>query len=43
MDMTCGTCGKKGRVRKQRLDFYLVCEGCGVEGVVHRNVGLETL
>lgn len=37
MDFTCSGCGKKGRIRKQALQFFRTCKACGHEELVWEN------
>ena len=37
IDLTCGGCDEKARIRKEGLTFHKECQGCGLRVVYHRN------
>ncbi len=43
MDLTCPTCGKRGKARKAKNDFFRECEACQQSELYHVNVPLGSL
>jgi len=37
IDLTCGRCDEKARIRKEGLTFHKECQACGLGVVYHRN------